>query len=67
MLILFAAATYFIVRALQQRGALPATPTRPPRRSRPAPPRFIGPDDDEDFLRDLDRKRKRRDPEDPEA
>lgn len=66
MLILFAAATYFVIRALQQRGSLPAKPLRPQGRSRPAPPRFIGPDDDEDFLRDLDRKRKRRDPEDPE-
>ncbi len=69
MIILFAVATYLVIRMLQQRGALPAKPTAPPRRSRPAPPRIIGPDDDEDFLRDLDRKRKRkrRDPEDPEG
>ena len=64
MLILFAVATYYVIRVLQQRGALPAKPTRP---SRPDPRRAVAPDDDEDFLRDLDRKRKRREPEDPES
>jgi hypothetical protein len=58
---LFAVAVYIVVRLAERR-----TGRRPVQRRRPAPPpRFIGPDDDEDFLRDLDRKR--RDPEDPEA
>ena len=58
---LLALVTYFVVRAFQQRGALP--PPKPKRKL--PPPRVIGPDDDPDFLRDLDRKR--RHPEDPEA
>ena len=61
VVIVFAAVTYAIVRLLERRGA-------PRRRTRPAPrpdPRPFGPDDDEDFLRDLDRKR--RHPEDPDA
>ena len=64
VLILFAVATYFVIRALQNRGALPTKPAGPRRPIRPAPPRVIGPDDDEDFLRDLERKRRRRDAED---
>ena len=64
---LFAVATYLVVRLLQQRGSGGGgggTPRPRPRRPAP-PPRVIGPDDDEDFLRDLDRKRLN--PEDPEA
>ena len=39
---------------------------RPVRRPQPRPPqRPVAPDDDEDFLRDLDRKR--RHPEDPDG
>ena len=55
---IFAAVTYLAVRAMQNRG-LP-TPTRPsrPRSTRPSPPRRpVAPDDDEEFLRDLDRRR----------
>lgn len=59
LVILVAAAVYLTTRAIQRRGELPA-----PRRPRAEPPRVIGPDDDPDFLRDLDRKRKH--PEDPE-
>lgn len=62
MLILFAVATYFLIRAFQQRGLMPKAQPRP-RRSQPR--KIVAPDDDEDFLRDLDRKR--RDPEDPDA
>ncbi len=62
VLILFAVATYLVIRVFQQRGLLPAAPARP---KRLPPKRMIAPDDDEDFLRDLDRKR--RDPEDPDA
>jgi hypothetical protein len=60
---LFAVAVYIVTRLAQQRGA-GRRPQLPRRRPQP-PPRVIGPDDDEDFLRDLDRKR--RHPEDPEA
>jgi hypothetical protein len=63
---LFALATYLVVRVIQRRGVLPPT-GRPGSVRRPAPrqqPRYVAPDDDEDFLRDLDRKR--RHPEDPD-
>lgn len=57
IVILLAAAIYFTVRVIQRRGILPQ---RGPER------RPLGPDDDPDFLRDLDRKRRRRKPEDPD-
>jgi hypothetical protein len=60
LVILIAVAVYLTVRAIQRRGIAPA-----PRRRSP-PPRVMGPDDDPDFLRDLDRQRKRKHPEDPE-
>ena len=68
VVIVFAAATYLVVRMLQERGLTPskspqAKKRRPPRPAKP--PRMVAPDDDEDFLRDLDRKRL--DPEDPDA
>ena len=59
VVILVAVAVYLTTRAIQRRGIAPA-----PKRQRPAPPRVVGPDDDADFLRDLDRKRKH--PEDPD-
>ena len=62
VLVLFAVATYLLVRVFQQRGLMPKPPARPKRQ---APKRIVAPDDDEDFLRDLDRKR--REPEDPDA
>jgi len=61
VVIIFAAITYAVIRLIERRGA-------PRRRTRPAPrpePRQVAPDDDEDFLRDLDRKR--RHPEDPDT
>jgi hypothetical protein len=58
---LLALAIYLIVRTVQGRGAAPR-PRRPQRRP---PPRPIAPDDDPDFLRDLDRKRKH--PDDPDV
>ncbi len=61
VVVLFAVATYCLIRVIERRGV--ARPVRRPQR--PAPPRPVGPDDDEDFLRDLDRRRKH--PEDPEA
>ena len=58
VVILMAVAVYMTVRLIQRRGIMPPTQ----RRSSPRP---FGPDDDPDFLRDLDRKR--RHPEDPDA
>ena len=60
IVILLAAAIYFTVRVIQRRGILP---DRRPDERRP-----LGPDDDPDFLRDLDRKWRRRKPkpEDPD-
>ncbi|WP_193609458.1 hypothetical protein [Nocardioides lijunqiniae] len=64
---LFAVAVYVVTRLLQQRG--PGGGRAPLQRRRPQPPpRVLGPDDDEDFLRDLDRKRRHPErPEDPDA
>jgi hypothetical protein len=59
VILIFAAVTYFVTRALQERGPgeRPGQP-RPKAPKRPTePPRSVAPDDDEDFLRDLDRKR----------
>lgn len=58
---LFALATYLLVRVIQRRGLLGPTQGRTQR----PPRRMVAPDDDEDFLRDLDRKRKH--PEDPDT
>ena len=62
VVIVIAVAVYLTTRAIQRRGIAPTPRARP---KRPEPPRFVGPDDDPDFLRDLDRKRKH--PEDPDA
>ena len=61
VVLLFAVLIYGLIRVIERRGV-----SRPGVR-RPAPrpePRVMGPDDDPDFLRDLDRKR--RQPPDPE-
>ena len=61
VVVLFAVATYLLIRVIERRGV-----ARPVRRQEPRPrPRPVAPDDDEDFLRDLDRRR--RHPEDPDA
>ncbi|CAN5444971.1 hypothetical protein BH11ACT8_BH11ACT8_20520 [soil metagenome] len=65
VLILFAVATYLLIRVFQQRGLIPDRPIIPNRPGPKRPPRMVAPDDDEDFLRDLDRKRLN--PEDPEG
>ncbi|HEX5862312.1 MAG TPA: hypothetical protein VFY58_10740 [Nocardioides sp.] len=57
VVIVLAVAIYFAVRVIQRRGLLPER--RPEQRP-------FGPDDDPDFLRDLERKRRRRKPEDPD-
>jgi hypothetical protein len=59
--ILIAAVVYLTTRAIQRRGIAPA----PARRPVPKQRRIIAPDDDPDFLRDLDRRR--RHPEDPDT
>jgi hypothetical protein len=64
VVILFAVATYLLIRLMQERGLTSQQRPRPRRRPG-APPRIVAPDDDEDFLRDLDRKRLN--PEDPES
>jgi len=62
VVLLVAVATYLAVRALQRRGGMPQTPAKPAPRPRPKP---VAPDDDEDFLRDLDRKRLQDDDPEP--
>ncbi len=62
VVIVFAAATYLAVRVIQQRGLMPDKPVLPKRQ---APRKMVAPDDDEEFLRDLDRKRLN--PEDPDS
>ena len=58
-LIVLGAAVYLLVRVVQRRGVLA-------RRGRPSAPgpgtvrRPVSPDDDADFLRDIERKRRRR-------
>lgn len=63
VVIVLAVATYLVIRFLQDRtlpgrpgGGSPARGQQRPRRPQ-TPPRPVAPDDDEDFLRDLDRKR----------
>jgi hypothetical protein len=59
VVVLVGVAVYLIVRVIQRRGLMP--PTKP----KPKPPRPMGPDDDPDFMRDLDKKKKH--PEDPDT
>ena len=59
VILIFAAVTYLVTRAalLERPGERPSLP-RPKAPKRPStPPRAVAPDDDEEFLRDLDRKR----------
>lgn len=60
---LVAVAVYLVVRAAQ-RGTL--RPSRPAPKPRPRP-RQIAPDDDEDFLRDLDRRKPHGEDDDPDT
>ncbi len=58
VLIIIAIATYALVRVVQRRGVTPPLPgplAGARRGQRPSGP--LGPDDDDEFLRDLDRKR----------
>ncbi len=58
VVVLFAALTYAALRVIERRGLAGSPPSSRPRRPAPRP---VAPDDDEDFLRWLDRKR-RKDP-----
>jgi hypothetical protein len=62
VVVLFAVATYCLIRVIERRGVARPVRRRPPLRPEARP---AAPDDDEEFLRDLDRKR--RHPEDPEG
>jgi hypothetical protein len=55
---LLALAIYLVVRTIQRRGVFSDDQHKPQRRP-------VAPDDDLDFLRDLDRKRKH--PDDPDV
>jgi hypothetical protein len=58
---IFALLTYGLIRVIERRGLARGT------KRRSAPPRRpVAPDDDTDFLRDLDRLRKRRQKPDPQ-
>ena len=63
VVLLFAALTYGLIRVIDRRGVA-MRPKGRGQATRPRP-RPVAPDDDPDFLRDLDRKK--RHPPDPEA
>jgi hypothetical protein len=61
VVVLFAVLTYAALRALERHGSTGSPGSSSGPRSRRPAPRPVAPDDDEDFLRWLDRKR-RKDP-----
>jgi hypothetical protein len=62
VVLLFAALVYALMWTIERRRALGGGGRRP-RRGRPRPqPRQVAPDDDEDFLRWLERKRRKDSP-----
>lgn len=68
VVILFAGLVYALMWAIERRragGSVPGSAPRPamPRRRAKPQPRQAAPDDDEDFLRWLDRKRRKDSPE----
>jgi hypothetical protein len=58
-----AGVVYAVFWALERRQAAGRAQRQHPsaRRPRPRPSRMVAPDDDEDFLRDLDRRRREKD------
>ena len=62
VVLLLAALIYGLIRVIERRGIAGRKPGR--RQAHRPDPRPFGPDDDPDFLRDLDRKK--RQPPDPE-
>ncbi len=57
VVLIFAAVTYLAIRWMQDRGPGSTPAVRRPARPQP-PTRPVAPDDDETFLRDLERKRR---------
>lgn len=67
VVIIFAAVTYLAIRWMQDRGLGGPPASRKPVRPHP-PRRPVAPDDDEAFLRELERRKRRQQrPPDPEA
>jgi len=58
VVVLFAVLVYLFVRLIERRTLRPGQPTQGPKQGPPPGRRAIAPDDDEQFLRDLDRKRR---------
>ena len=71
VVVVLGVAVYFLVRFLQRRGGSVLRrggSGRPAPRPKPSePPRPVAPDDDPDFLRDLDRKKRHRHQDDPDS
>jgi hypothetical protein len=69
VVVIIAVVVYLVTRAMQERGQVgpwrrPGAPRQQRPRPKPQPRRPVAPDDDDDFLRDLERKRRQgRDPE----
>jgi hypothetical protein len=64
VVIVFAALVYTIFWLIERRRGTTASAPRAPRRPTP---RSVAPDDDEDFLRDLNRRNRRRDQDKPNS
>ena len=59
VVVLFAGLVYAIAWTIERRRALGSGNALPKRRRSAPPPKQVAPDDDEDFLRWLDRKRRK--------
>jgi hypothetical protein len=64
VIIVFAALVYAVFYLLERRRGGGRAVRRGPTPPRPTP-RVVGPDDDEDFLRDLNRRNRRKDQDKP--
>ena len=72
VVVVLGVAVYLVVRFLQRRGLSSfrrgaTTPARAAQAQADAARRPVAPDDDPDFLRDLDRKKRHRHQDDPDA
>ena len=73
VVVVLGVAVYLVVRLLQRRGPSSfrrgaTTRSAPKPKPKPTQPRRpVAPDDDPDFLRDLDRKKRHRHQDDPDA
>lgn len=63
VVLVVAIAIYAFTRLVEKRRRGGRSAPRPPQ----GPPRVMGPDDDPDFLRNLERERRRRQEDEPEA